>query len=267
MNEKNFDYLSKQIKFTGFGESHQEELREKLQKQTPEFAIFHQQDFGKDQTVATLQFKKSAESDLYFFNRYHLVLKNDQHPNPLKQTFYISSKEDNITLKEGYNLMSGRSVFKELTNKDSEKYQAWLQLDFKTINRNGNYETKMFHDKYGYDLAATLAKHPIKELGNETDKGRLIESLERGNRQAVTFQQEGKEQKVYIEVAPQYKSLNFYDSNMARVKVQSLYEKPGEQQQQEAKKEIVKQSPDADEEGEGPKQSERSARRKSQSIR
>lgn len=134
MNEKNFHYLGQQIKFTGFGEGHHKEPKEKLQKRTPEFALFHQQDIGKDQTVATLQFKKSAETDLYFLNRY---------------------SEDNITLKEGYNM-----------------------------------------------LASTLAKHPIKELGNETDRERLITSLERGNRQGVTLQHEGRDQKVFIEAAP-----------------------------------------------------------------
>ena len=53
MNEQNLDYLSKQIKFTGFGEGHQEELKEKLQKHSPDFTIAHQQDFGKDNTTAS----------------------------------------------------------------------------------------------------------------------------------------------------------------------------------------------------------------------
>ena len=37
MNEQNLDYLSKQVKFTGFGETHSEELKHKLTKQAPEF--------------------------------------------------------------------------------------------------------------------------------------------------------------------------------------------------------------------------------------
>src|SRR5688572_19997308 len=80
MNEKNLDYLSNQLKFSGFGEGHNKELKEKLQKQAPEFTIFHNQDFGKDRTVASLTFKKSADTDMYFFNRYTLVVKPDQAP-------------------------------------------------------------------------------------------------------------------------------------------------------------------------------------------
>ncbi len=268
MNEKNFEYLNKQIKFTGFGEGHSDELKDKIQKQTPEFTIFHQQDFGKDNTVSTLQFKKSDDSDMYFFNRYNLLVKNEQQSDPVKQTFYISNKDDNITLKEAYNLMNGRAVNKELSTKEGEKYNAWLQLDFKAIDKNGNYETKKFHQNYGYDLEQTLAKHPIKELSNEADKGRLIESLQRGNRQSVTFKNEGKEQKVFIEAAPQFKSLNFYDVNMNRVNTQTLYEKQGEGQteKQEAKKESIKKEKAGDDDGEGPKQSQKRSRKKSQGI-
>jgi hypothetical protein len=270
MNENNYDYLNKQIKFTGFGEGHQEKLKENLQKQTPEFTIFHQQDFGKDNVVATLQFKKSEDSDMYFFNRYNLMLKNQQHTDPLKQTFYINNKEDNITLKEAYNMMSGRAVHKELTNKEGEKYNAWLQLDFKTIDKHGNYEVKKFHQNYGFDLEKTLAKYPIKELSVESDKPRLMESLHRGNRQGVTFQHDGREQKVFIEASPQFKSLNFYDGNMKRVNAHTLYEKQGEGQteKQEAKKETVKQDKAGDDEPEigAQKQSAKKGRKKRQGI-
>ena len=267
MDDKNFEYLSKQVKFSGFGEDHQTELKEKMQKQMPEFTIFHQADFGKDSTAAALQFKKSNEHDMYFFNSYNLSLKNGQHPDPLKQTFYISNKQDNITLKEAYNLMSGRAVHKELTPKEGEKYKAWMQLDFKEMDKNGNYKMKQFHQNYGYDLAATLAKHPIKELTDGQDKSRLLESLQRGNRQSVTININGQEKKVFIEAAPQFKSLNFYDSNQQRLKTDRLYESnlPQQSVKQEVKKENQKQA--AGDVGEGPaQQSVKKSRRNKQSI-
>lgn len=267
MNNENFEYLSKQVKFSGFGEDHQTELKEKMQKQMPEFTILHQADFGKDSTVASLQFKKSNEHDMYFFNSYNLSLKNGQHPDPFKQTFYISNRQDNITLKEAYNLMSGRAVHKELTPKEGEKYKAWMQLDFKEMDKNGNYKMKQFHQNYGYDLAATLAKHPIKELANGQDKTRLLESLQRGNRQSVTININGQEKKVFIDAAPQFKSLNFYDSNQQRLKTDRLYESnlPQQSVKQEVKKENQKQA--AGDVGEGPsKQSVKKSRRNKQSI-
>ena len=160
-------------------------------------------------------------------------------------------------------------MHKELTSKEDEKYKAWLQLDFKTIDKNGNFEVKKFHQNYGFDLEKTLAKHPIKELANEVDKGRLIESLQRGNRQSATMQHEGKEQNIFIEAAPQFKSINLYDSSMKRVNAQTLYEKPGETQteKKEAKKESIKKDKAGDDEGgDFPKKVQKRPRKKSQSI-
>lgn len=120
------------------------------------------------------------------------MLKNDQHPDAIKQTFYIGNKEDNVTLKEAYNLMSGRAIFKEKVNKEGEKYTAWQQLNFKETDTHGNFKLRTFNENYGFDLKAILQNHPIKELQNETDSQRLIESLERGNRQSVTLTIQGK---------------------------------------------------------------------------
>jgi hypothetical protein len=265
MNQKNFDYLRDQVKFTGFGEALENDLSEKMQKQSPEFQLYHNTKFGNDVATATLHFKKSEQSEMYFFNKYDLTLKQEANPEMMKQTFYIN-KGNNITLKEGYNLMSGRAVNKDLTNKEGQVYNAWLQMDFKETDKNGNYQMKQFHKNYGFDLAKELAKHPIKELTGEQDKERLMESLQKGNRQAVTFTKEGNEQQMFIEANPRFKSLNIYDSSMRRVHSQSQKEKiaPERSVKQDAKSESRKQGAD---EGEGlaePKQ--KRSRRKNQSI-
>src|SRR3990170_2494477 len=39
MNQKNFEYLRDQVKFTGFGEGLESELKEKVQKQTTDFTL------------------------------------------------------------------------------------------------------------------------------------------------------------------------------------------------------------------------------------
>lgn len=272
MNEKNFDYLSKQIQFTGFGDGHKDELMQKMKENKPEFTIFHQQDFGKDSTVATLQFRRPEEGDMYFFNRYSLMLKGPKHEEPIKQIFYINNdmkkkEQEDITLKEGYNLLSGRAVQKDLVNKNGEKYTAWMQLDFKITDKHGNYEEKKFHQNYGYDLEQLLSKHPIKELNTIEDKKMLMESLQRGNRQAVTFQINGQEQRIFIEAAPQFKSINMYDSGLKRVNAQSVRESKGEQQaQQQDKKESLKVNHSAAGDDEPPAQSEKKGRKRGQKL-
>ena len=264
MNEKNFDYLKDQLKYTGFGESANTDLKEKMQQQSAEFKIFHKQDFGQDHAVATLHFRKSDQSDMYFLNRYDLHLKNDKSEQVAKQTFYMG-KDNNITLKEGYNLMSGRAVNKDLTAKEGQVYNAWIQLNFKETDKQGNYQMSKFHQNYGFDLEKELAKHPIKELGNEQDKARLVESLQRGNRQSVTVIRDGSEQKLFLEANPKFKTLTVYDQSMQRVQSQSQKEKNTPQQsvKQESAKQAQKQTDDSD----GmPKAKQKRAKRKKQSI-
>lgn len=265
MNEKNFDYLKDQVKFTGFGDALEAELKEKMRKQVPEFQLYHNTKFGNDVATATLHFKKSEQSEMYFFNKYDLTLKLENNPDMLKQTFYIN-KGNNITLKEGFNLMSGRAVNKDLTNKEGQVYNAWVQMDFKETDKNGNYQLKQYHQNYGFDLAKELSKHPIKELASEQDKARLMESLQRGNRQAVTFIKEGSEQRMYIEANPRFKTLNIYDSSMQRVHSQSQKEKndPEQSVKQDTKKESRKQGADEEEGFDQPKQ--KRSRKKGQSI-
>jgi hypothetical protein len=232
MNEQNLDYLNRQIKFTGFGEGHDKDLRAKMETGESEFTLAYIQEFGKDSAAATLHFRKAEATDLYYFNRYDLLVKNGEQPDPVRHTFYINPKEDHITFKEGYNLLSGRAIQKDYKPKEGEKYKAWLQLDFKETDKNGQYKIKQFHPNYGFDLEATIHRHPIKELSTVEGTKRLLESLERGNRQQVTYGEPGNEQKVFIEASPQFKSINFLDDSMRRIIANSLKKKPEESESQ-----------------------------------
>jgi hypothetical protein len=110
-----------------------------------------------------------------------------------------------------------------------------------------------------------LAKLPIKELSTDTDKTALMQSLEKGNRQAVTFVQEGKEQRQFVEANPQFKSITVYDGNMQRVnnQVQKEKESSGQSTKQDAKKEVKA----GDDEGEAaPRNGQKSKKKKGVSI-
>jgi hypothetical protein len=268
MNQKNFDYLKDQVKFTGFGEGMENELKEKMQKQTPEFQIIHNTKFGNDGLTASLHFKKSEKTDMYFFNRYQVSLIPEQSKDKMEQTFYIN-KEGSITLKEAYNLMNGRSINKDLINKEGQVYNAWMQMDFKQTDNNGNYKLKQYHQNYGYDLMTALEKHLIKELTNQQDKTRLVESLQKGNRQSVTFVLNSNERKHFIEANPQFKTINVYDGNMQRLNSkQGQNEKQGQGEhngsKQTFKNENQKQG-DADDSLEMPKASNKRRKKQKQS--
>ena len=225
MNEKNLDFLKDQIKYSGFGEGLHAQLKENLSKAQTEFSLKHQVQYGKDELNSTLHFKKSTQSDMYFFNSYQASLKKQDSNTPVSQIFNINKEGGNITSKEAYNLLDGRAVNKDLISKEGKVYNAWQQLDFKETTANGNFKIKQFSQQYGFDLEKALAKHPIKEVGNQLDRSRLIDSLQKGNRQAVTFVENGAEQKRFIEANPQFKSVAVYDEKQQRIR-QSADQKP-----------------------------------------
>ena len=241
MNEQNFDYLKNQVKYSGFGDALENDLKQNIQKGASEFTLNHQAKFGEDTIQADLHFKKSAMTDMYFFNKYDLSLtKPGQDEVSIKQTFYIG-KDNNITLKEGYNLLDGRSVNKDLMNREQEKYNAWLKLDFKETDNQGNFKMKQFHENYGFDLNKALEKHPIKELQNPEDRSRLEDSLKKGNFQSVTFLSEVGEQKRYLEANPQFKNLNIYDDKQMRTS-ESQQAQKSENQSKTQKQEVAEDS-------------------------
>ena len=208
MNEKNLAFLKDGLKYMGFGEGLYPELQKSMEQGFPQFVLRHQQDVSGKILQAELFFKRSEKSELYFFNSYDAKLKSET--GKVEQTFYVN-KGSSVTLKEAFNLLEGRAVHKELQNSEGQKYSAWLQLDFATRDTAGNFKVKQYHEKYGFDLEAALKKYSIQELGQEGSKEQLVGSLRKGNFQAVTVERNGEVQRAFIEAAPQYKNLNFYD--------------------------------------------------------
>ncbi|AWG22814.1 MULTISPECIES: hypothetical protein [Flavobacterium] len=267
MNEKNYEYLRNQVKYTGFGEGLDSELKEKMQQQTSTFTLNHEVLYGADRAKATLSFKKSDQSEMFFFNSYKVDLQKDNSKESLGQTFYIN-KGSNITMKEAYNLMEGRAVNKELTNKEGQLYNSWLQMDFKKTDSNGNFKLNQYHQNYGYDLEASLRKLPIKELETPKYKEDLMDSLKRGNLQSATFLKDGEEVKQFIEVNPQFKTMNVYDTNMKRIdNIEAKVEKQSEGEKASVKQSNKKQGASADnEEPDIPKEVKKRVRKQSNSI-
>ena len=161
MNQKNFEYLRDQVKFTGFGEGLENELKEKIRSRRRNSRLPHKRSLAMTMLHLLCISKNRTKSDMYFFNRYqvsplNLKIRLIDGANILYQ------QRDNITLKEAYNLMNGRAVNKDLSNKEDQVYNAWIQMDFKQTDKNGNYKMKQYHQNYGYDLEAYCPNIPLR---------------------------------------------------------------------------------------------------------
>ena len=218
MNEKNLSYLKDQIKYLGFGEGLYDALQKNIAEGKENFTLTLDTQINRNPFSAMLHFRRPENSDVYYLNKWDATLKNDV--GTWEQTFYLN-KGHGITLKEGYNLLEGRAVHKELTNSEGEKYKAWLQLD-RSVDTSGNYKLHQFHPNYGFDLEKVLSALPIKELKDAGQKEALLKSLGKGNLQAVSFEKNGFIEKLFIAAAPQYKSINTYDHSGAYISLKDL---------------------------------------------
>ena len=255
MNNDNLQYLKDNIKYMGFGENMNRELERNLGEGKAEFQLRFAAEINKKPFEATLNFRKSDSTDMYFFNNYNASLeKSNGEKN--EQTFYLN-KGKGVTAKEAYNLLDGRAVHKDLTTKEGQPYKAWIQLDFENKDKNNNFEVKQFHENYGYDLKAAVEKFAVADL-NDPDKSKaLMQSLEKGNVQSVTIEKDGSSHKMFMEADPQYKKVTMYDSNMKMVAKESLEQyksgidkgrKEGKEGQENDKKKELKQEPKSEKE-------------------
>lgn len=259
MNEKNVEYLKDQLKYTGFGEGLENVLVENIQKGNPEFKLEHETKYGTDTVLTSLNFKKSEQSDMYFFNSYDMDIQKEGKPVEFSQTFYIN-RDNNITAKEAYNLMEGRAVNKDLKNKEGEVYNCWIKINFTESDDKGNFKLNHYHENYGYDLQASLAKHSIKELEAPKYKEGLLNSLKKGNVQSATFVIAGEERKQFVEANPHFKTVNVYDSSMQRINDRESKDEKKNQSEAKSEQKNVKQNQGEDAEA-GP---QKNAKKKKQ---
>ena len=222
MNEKNLEYLENQLKFAGFGEDLSGQLRENIASNKEEFQLNFKADYGKDTVLAKLNFKRSEQNiDMYFFNSYDLLLKKDGRDETLQQNFKVAFG-NTFSVKEAYNMLDGRSVFKKHFKKDPDddkklqEYTAWSYLDFKNTDERGNF---LMDKNFNYDLKKKLEEYPIKNFEYLNTQTRVVDMISKGNKASVMLKTSEGEKKVFVTAAPKFNSLNFYDENHQQIRM------------------------------------------------
>ncbi len=158
----------------------------------------------------------------YQFESYKAVLQSENKPQENKEQSFAFEPDNIVTTTHAYNLLAGRSIQKEYVSGKNNIQTTWIQLDFNDKDASGNYKMKEFHSGFGFDVKEALKQLPLKELTTIEATEKLLNALGNGNRQAVTVQQDGNEQKLFIEANPQFKSVNVYDENLKKMSIASV---------------------------------------------
>jgi hypothetical protein len=215
MKQENYEYLSSQLKYLGFRDQLLADMHKSMQKGENAFALSIELpyiSFEKNAVQYDLNFRKGKE-DMYFLNSYRATL------NGQIAKFYINRGEKNITSKEAFNLMEGRSVYRELCTKEGEKYHAWQKIDI-AKTEGENVKMKSFSDNYGYDLEAAMKKVSSQQLFFGLDKEMTIESLKKGN--LVEVKNIDKSEKYFVAADPQFKTMEIFDIGGTKLKIEEV---------------------------------------------
>lgn len=255
---KNYEFLQQQVFYTGIGDALDKQLAEQMQKGAASFTLEYKKAYAEGEVTATLYFQKSKQSELYFFNRMGVSVQT--HNGETKaQSFLIAPKGANFTVKEAYNLLQGRAVYKEglVYKKDGveKKYNAWNELNPNDVDANGNQKITRYNEKYGYNVEKTLASETLQsffpELRDPKVMSRAIDELKRGDRFMVHMidPETNNEVKHYLVGSPYDRTTKVFDLSMNHVelKVPKL-ERENKAQQSNGNKQKQEQKETAKEE-------------------
>jgi hypothetical protein len=157
----------------------------------------------------TLYFERPIEGNVYSFNRYNCRLRYyEDSTKDRAYTFYRNKIAP--TIREAYNLLQGRSVNKDVISTPHGVYNAWLTLNFREKDSEGNYKLHYSPTKNGYQIEKVLEMYPIRELLDEDLKAALLLFLKAGDCCLVTLDRARKSEKVYIEAIPRLKTIGIY---------------------------------------------------------
>lgn len=225
------DKLAEQVMYSGFREIiSNKELELMVSEGLKEYVKPFEKKYPGGDVYGDMQFAQGKNGE-YYFNAFHLQLKKEDGSEVSRD--FRNTFGNSFTLKEAYNLLDGRSVFKEfvpMRKKDEttgelldfdrdengklKTYTAWARLDFTEKDKNGDFLLKR---DYNINLDAKLKEYPIKELDFQQSFSDLKNTLEKGNRPGVTFVSEyGGEERKYVEMNSKYGQLQFYSDKMEK---------------------------------------------------
>lgn len=215
MKQENYEYLSNQLKYLGFGNELLGDMQKNMEKGNDSFTLgvtLVYASFEKNAVQYDLNFRKGKE-DIYFLNSYHATLDGQT------AKFYVNRGEKNITSKEAFNLMEGRAVYRELTNREGEKYHAWHKIDVEK-SEGENIKFKSPAGNQGYDLEAAMKKVVSQQLFFGLDKDMAIESLKKGN--LVEVKNMDRSERYWVAADPQLKTMEIFDTDGTKLKLEEV---------------------------------------------
>lgn len=243
MNENNLEYLKKTLDGLGFGSRLNDVLETAIRREMPAFSLgitserrpLDAKDMNAPRTdhlSFAINFNRSKDSDMYFLNTYDVTLRKADNPMAMSQRFDLA-RDHRITALQAHKLLSGLSLEKEvfLRGRDDvqqqgtqpDKVNMWFKLNLDITDAYGNHPLRTFRPEYGYDLAASLDKYPIKGFDTAEKLQEAQATLRNGNYVHTELTIGKKNVPVSIAANPQMKTIDIYDRNRVEILDETIF--------------------------------------------
>jgi hypothetical protein len=204
MESHNYEFLSTELRFLGFGDSLFSDLKEMLETEHPSFELAYCGRFDDELIEATLFFTRPDPQGYFFFSKYEMILGERRH------TFYVFQGKG-ITVKESFNLLSGRAVYKQRIGRNGQKYNEWTELDLGAPDESG-YRIIIYPESHGFHLADAVEALQIAGPTVNWDKHMLIRSLQKGNLQPAFIKEADMYRKVGLQADPRNRTVAIHET-------------------------------------------------------
>lgn len=222
----NLEFIKSQMTYLGFGDKTITDAFDKAVDQGHErFSLTFKpqtETLAGNKARFELNFNKSGQSDMYFFNNFKTTLF-DKSDDPLRSQNFHTNLSKGVTAKESINLLEGRSV-KTVLNYNGQDSKVFAKLNFEETNKNGNFKYKTFNENYGVDVKDIVAKAAEKS-GLKIDNATLdnfVKSLEKGNLVKSNFLLDTKEISGYVALNPEFKNLDHFNNDVKKINSKRL---------------------------------------------
>ncbi len=207
--EQNYEFLESDLKYLGFGASVNADLKDMLGTEADSFELEYRATIQNEPISAVLFFHRVDPEGFFFFSNYKLRVGEKHH------VFYVF-KGRGITVKEGFNLLHGRAVFKQRKAKNGQIYDEWIELDLNVKEENG-FKAKVFPESYGFELLPLIDSMLIDTPSPNWDRSMLIRSLEKGNLQPAFIRQSDSHRKVCLSANPGERTIRVHEIESAPI--------------------------------------------------
>jgi len=207
LRKENLQDLSLLVRKAGFPEELLSDLGKKIMEgKEPSFSLPYATTIEGHAVKGELYFKEEYRKGDLKWEEFTMQVPKESKPLIAENKFLVGQGYD-TTLREAYNLLHGRFVYREPTFDPGRNY--WLRLDF---GKEGSGYLRLNFWESTFKVEQGLAGSPLNFYLKPAAKKELLDALRQGDRKELDLSVSGVAKKIWAEASPVLKKIRLSDA-------------------------------------------------------